>query len=118
MNPHLGGGTVSADFFVFAPENKSFVSQSLTGFTNLDSLSFEYDGAASACGGACSGDFAIDNIAVTTAICDISTAGNACSNPSPPNPIPEPETYAMLLAGLGVLGLVARRRKQKEAVAA
>lgn len=31
--------------------------------------------------------------------------------------IPEPETYAMLLAGLGLLGFVARRRKQKEAAA-
>ena len=28
-------------------------------------------------------------------------------------PIPEPETYAMLLAGLGLMGLVARRRKQR-----
>ena len=27
--------------------------------------------------------------------------------------IPEPETYAMLLAGLGLLGLTARRRRQK-----
>jgi hypothetical protein len=27
-------------------------------------------------------------------------------------PIPEPETYAMMLAGLGLLGLVARRRKK------
>ncbi|MEO8441672.1 MAG: PEP-CTERM sorting domain-containing protein [Betaproteobacteria bacterium] len=27
--------------------------------------------------------------------------------------IPEPETYAMMLAGLGLLGLAARRRKQK-----
>ena len=26
-------------------------------------------------------------------------------------PIPEPETYAMLLAGLGLLGFIARRRK-------
>jgi hypothetical protein len=32
-------------------------------------------------------------------------------------PIPEPETYAMLLAGLGLLGWHARRRKQKEAAA-
>lgn len=30
-------------------------------------------------------------------------------------PIPEPETYAMMLAGLGLLGVVARRRKQKAA---
>ena len=27
--------------------------------------------------------------------------------------VPEPETYAMMLAGLGLLGLAARRRKQK-----
>jgi hypothetical protein len=26
--------------------------------------------------------------------------------------IPEPETYAMMLAGLGLLGFVARRRRQ------
>ncbi len=28
-------------------------------------------------------------------------------------PIPEPETYAMMLAGLGLMGYVARRRRQK-----
>jgi len=32
--------------------------------------------------------------------------------------IPEPETYALMLAGLGLLGFHARRRKQKEAAAA
>lgn len=37
---------------------------------------------------------------------------------SPVSPIPEPETYAMLLAGLGLLGFAARRRKQKEAALA
>lgn len=31
--------------------------------------------------------------------------------------IPEPETYAMLLAGLSLLGFMARRRKQKETAA-
>ena len=30
-------------------------------------------------------------------------------------PVPEPETYAMLLAGLGLVGWAARRRKQAEA---
>ncbi len=34
------------------------------------------------------------------------------------SPIPEPETYAMLLAGLGLLGIAARRRKLKQAAAA
>jgi len=29
--------------------------------------------------------------------------------------VPEPETYAMLLAGLGLLGFIGRRRKQKAA---
>lgn len=33
-------------------------------------------------------------------------------------PIPEPETYAMLLAGLALLGFAARRRKPKEDAAA
>lgn len=32
--------------------------------------------------------------------------------------VPEPETYAMLLAGLGLLGFLARRRMQKEAATA
>lgn len=36
----------------------------------------------------------------------------------PTSPIPEPETYALLLAGLGLLGFHARRRKQKEVAAA
>lgn len=31
------------------------------------------------------------------------------------SPIPEPETYAMLLAGLGVMGALARRRQNKQA---
>ena len=32
-------------------------------------------------------------------------------------PVPEPETYAMMLAGLGLLGVAARRRKQRQAAA-
>jgi hypothetical protein len=31
-------------------------------------------------------------------------------------PVPEPEFYAMLLAGLGLMAKIARRRKSKHAV--
>jgi hypothetical protein len=34
-------------------------------------------------------------------------------NGDPLAPVPEPETYAMMLAGLGQLGVMTRRRKQK-----
>jgi type 1 fimbria pilin len=32
----------------------------------------------------------------------------------PVSTVPEPETYAMMLAGLGIMGAVARRRKMKQ----
>lgn len=38
--------------------------------------------------------------------------GAALDNVRVTTPVPEPETYGMLLAGLGLLGLVARRKKQ------
>lgn len=38
--------------------------------------------------------------------------------PTTVSPIPEPETYAMLLAGLGLLGVAGRRRQKKQAAAA
>ena len=40
-----------------------------------------------------------------------SYAGNLAVTPGLPALVPEPETYAMLLAGLGIVGLLARRRR-------
>jgi len=37
--------------------------------------------------------------------------GNYSAKYTPTSPVPEPETYAMLLAGLGLIGFSARRRK-------
>jgi type VI secretion system secreted protein Hcp len=42
-------------------------------------------------------------------------AGGAVALDAIPSPVPEPETYAMLLAGLGLLGCVVRRRKKAAA---
>lgn len=64
----------------------AFSNFTFSGFTNLDSLVWSQD----------SPWHQFDNVSVTASI-------------------PEPETYAMLLAGLGLLGFAARRRKLKTA---
>lgn len=38
--------------------------------------------------------------------------------PPPPPPIPEPETYALMIAGLGLVGFMARRRKVMQGASA
>ena len=40
-----------------------------------------------------------------------STGTGAFGGAAALNPVPEPETYGMMLAGLGVVGLLARRRR-------
>ena len=55
--------------------------------------------------------FAADILSGTTGL----TGAVDASDRLPPTSIPEPETYAMMLAGLGLMAFVARRRKQKAA---
>jgi hypothetical protein len=35
-----------------------------------------------------------------------------------PSPVPEPESYAMLLAGMGLMGAIARRRQRRQQITA
>ena len=62
----------------------------LVGTGGTDKLTFAAAGYSNSLGGS------IDNVSLTAAV-------------------PEPETYAMLLAGLGLMGAIARRRKARQA---
>jgi len=75
-------------------------------------------GASIGCGSALAHTGAVTMISNSIAIgCDggleVAELGGIATALAPVTPIPEPETYAMLLAGLGLLGFVARRRKQR-----
>jgi hypothetical protein len=94
----VGGGTVTQSFAL----NRSAVNDRLpftafhfsSDFTNLVSATFSSSGAVTT---AFNG-FTVDNINVSIA-----------------SAVPEPESYAMLLAGLGVMAAAIRRRKAKQA---
>ncbi len=57
--------------------------------------------------------FSVTSLSDITLMMRVSDAGG--NQLSFAAPIPEPETYAMLLAGLGLLSFATRRRKQKTA---
>lgn len=85
----LDGSTVSTpDRFDLSPGAfTTFGSEYFAGFTGLTSLQFSGTGTNNA------RYVGIDNLSLTIA------------------PVPEPETYAMLLAGLGLLAAVVSKRK-------
>ncbi len=93
----VGGGTVTQSFAL----NRTSVNGRLpftefhfsSSFTNLVSATFSSSGAVDTV----FNGFTVDNINVSVA-----------------SAVPEPETYAMLLAGMGVMAAVIRRRKAKQ----
>ncbi len=60
-------------------------------------------------------DFQFSNLNLTGSLINTAghiqlVSGSKVTNAVPLSPVPEPQTYAMLLAGIGLIGFVARRR--------
>ncbi len=94
----LSGGSVVSWNINLQPELEQQGGGSIT---TRKGLSGVYDSAVQFLPGGASGAIVLSNPGAWTV-------------PVPAVPaVPEPETYAMMLAGLGLIGFIARRRKQK-----
>ncbi len=77
-------------------------------FALTNSMEWEIDFATT--GGTLNFEAPHLKVAFLTNVTDTQPTGNLLSLPI--SPIPEPETYAMMLAGLGLMGAIARRRNK------
>lgn len=110
-------GTYTVDTSVFSdpvnPLEGDFIgSEDFTGRFSFTGGTGRYAGATG--GGTYVGhsDYTADNpLALFSGASTLDSIGTVTT-------VPEPETYAMLLAGLGLLGFAAQRRKQKVAATA
>jgi hypothetical protein len=80
--------------FSFVPNGLSKINPGLTSYTQI----IRTDGR----------EYAMGNFGLINGTGDNATGFGVAA------PVPEPETYAMLLAGLGMVGTIIRRRKSKQ----
>ena len=122
---YLGAGT--ALMHDNSPSSPDFWTLSKVGSGSFNAVSFTGIGLGllwstnlqSSWTAATSGLNLINQVGITSLTFKLATPSACCSigmdafEVDTVSPVPEPETYAMLLAGLGLMGGVARRRKQK-----
>lgn len=97
-----------------SPIISSSIAPPATNWFAMQAVNGPYQNASVYFGGLYSSDVSLNGSQVISP--EIQGAFNAANWVL--TPVPEPETYAMLLAGLCMLGFAARRRKLKEAAAA
>jgi hypothetical protein len=105
-NAAFGGGTVTTapPISLAPPADEFFALQTLSGFTNLDWVTFTFDNSAAACtdfGCGIFPNFAIDDLSVS-------------SDPAPTE-VPEPGTLGLLGFGIAGMGWARRRMKRRAA---
>lgn len=128
-----GTGSITVNFAGSFAASLESLSLDVAGYVNTNLLAYDisdnliFNSAITLTGGATTnpGTYANYMITSTNGISRfVFNAGNASGNTSIDNviavtsvaaPVPEPEIYAMLGAGLGLMGWVARRRKQRVA---
>jgi hypothetical protein len=117
--PTNGGSGYSVSNFTLLPGVYGTALTTLTLISNVDGILFNADdtfvSSSSTPGGAAiglsvgaqaAGMYYINVTGITTA-----PAGGIYTGAISVTAVPEPETYAMMLAGLGALGFLARRRR-------
>jgi hypothetical protein len=125
-------GTATAESAIYAFGNAGYAGQSLYGDNTNTRLGFSRSGTAAndsyetglgmlrvdaLATGILPAKYTpyADNGSALRAFLDLNQGSATFGQLTIAAPVPEPESYAMLLAGLGVMGAIARRRRNKQA---
>ncbi len=110
-----GGVANQLSFFYASPSDVMGAVKAYSGLNGTGDLLGTFNLVANTTGGYDAWSSATFSFSGTARSFDLTGSANMVGFDNITAAVPEPETYAMLLAGLGVLGAMARRKKQQSA---